>query len=65
MNTSLQTSTEHTVMKNLLATVFSSVSEIAAWMETDPAIVSVMPKEMTSCKAGSFERDNSTPNKIQ
>ncbi|MBE9061613.1 hypothetical protein [cf. Phormidesmis sp. LEGE 11477] len=35
-------------MKKLLSAFLSSVGEIAAWLETDPAILSIMPCEMAS-----------------
>ena len=38
-------------MKKLLFSVLSSISEVAARLEADPAILSFVPKEMVSDKA--------------
>lgn len=45
-------------MKRLLATVLSSVGEIVGWMETDPAVLSVMPKEMISDRTSLLNKDS-------
>ena len=41
-------SAEPIAMKKLLAAVFSSIGELATWLESDPAILSNMPSEMFS-----------------
>jgi len=46
-------------VKRFLADVFSSISEFVACLETDPAILSVMPCEMASINVSPFEADSS------
>lgn len=45
-------------MKKLLAAVLASVAEIITWLETDPAILSAMPKEMASFQASTSEMNS-------
>ena len=52
-------------MKKLLAAFLSSVGEIAAWLESDPAIVSIMPHEMASFDGRAFERNAFERNSLQ
>jgi len=44
-------------MKQILAVVFSSIGEIAAWMESDPIVLSAMPREMASVDVSVLEQD--------
>lgn len=52
-------------MKKLLATFLSSVGEIAAWFESDPAILSIMPHEMASFDGRAFEMNAVERNNFQ
>lgn len=56
-------------MKKLLTAFLSSVGEVAAWLETDPAILSIMPCEMASfdtsaSEINAFETNTSKRNSL-